>query len=111
MLQQTLGAHAAPQLYGGRFCAADMQDSVQRTWLAGGMGSLEMTHTSGPCGGLIKTRPALLTGDRLYTSWLRLVGGSAPAVPMVELTLTRMGNDIKSVSAAVGLQGLGCLPF
>ena len=46
--------------------------------------------------------PCPAAGDRLYTSWLRLLGGSAPAVPMVELTLTRMGNDIKSVSASVG---------
>jgi hypothetical protein len=44
------------------------------------------------------------TGDRLYTSWLRIIGGSAPAVPMVELTLTRMGNDIKSVYAEVTLR-------
>ncbi len=40
-------------------------------------------------------------GDRLYTAWLRVVGGNAPGVPMVDLTLTRMGNDIKSVAAQV----------
>lgn len=60
-----------------------------------------MWHCHGQNVALQTMRPALLTGDRLYTSWLRLVGGSAPAVPMMELTLTRMGNDIKSVSAAV----------
>lgn len=42
-----------------------------------------------------------IAGDRLYTTWLKILGGSTPEVPMIEMTLVRMGEDIKSISAEV----------
>ena len=40
-----------------------------------------------------------LAGDRLYTHWLKLIGNGARTIPMLEVELTRAGNDIKSVAA------------
>jgi len=42
-----------------------------------------------------------IAGDRLFSGWLKLLGGSSPGVPMVDMTLVRVGNDIKSISAEV----------
>ncbi|KAK9805044.1 hypothetical protein WJX73_006255 [Symbiochloris irregularis] len=40
-------------------------------------------------------------GDRLLTSWIRLMGKGAPVVPYVHVTLTRRGAALKAVKAEV----------
>lgn len=42
-----------------------------------------------------------IAGDRLFTRWLKIYGGSSPNVPMIEMTLVRMGEDVRSISAEV----------
>ena len=49
----------------------------------------------------VKPRFRWSAGDRLYTHWLKLIGHGAYLIPMLEVELTRAGNDIKSVSAQV----------
>ena len=46
-------------------------------------------------------RPDGVAGDRLYTHWLKVLGHGAYGIPMLDVELTRAGNDIKSVSAQV----------
>jgi hypothetical protein len=53
-------------------------------------------------------------GDRLYTHWLKLIGHGAHEIPMLQVDLTRAGNDIKSVTAQVCQMGQSlqsCLPL
>ena len=94
---RTLAQKSAARTAHGEATVPHQWVRAHQFWCRQGSGAVRVLVP----GGIIRWHHAWLTGDRLYTRWLRILGPGAPAVPLLAVTLTRTGNDVMSVKAEV----------